>query len=136
VGLGDRRFVLEATAVGSLVGDRQRLTQALIQLVQNAVDHTAPGGQIALGSSIADGRTRFWVRDDGPGITPEVADRIFERFARAGGRRSDGAGLGLAIVKAIAEGHGGRVWVESEPGAGATFTMEVPVDQIPAGDVA
>jgi signal transduction histidine kinase len=129
--LADRRFVVGPTAAGTLVGDRQRLTQALIQLVQNAVDHTTTRGRIELGSSIEDGRARFWVHDDGPGVPPEVAHRVFDRFARAGARRSGGAGLGLAIVRAIAEGHGGRVWVESEPGEGATFTIEIPVDQTP-----
>jgi signal transduction histidine kinase len=95
------------------------------------VDHTTTRGKIDLGSSIEDGRARFWVHDDGPGVRPEVAHRVFDRFARAGARRSGGAGLGLAIVRAIAEGHGGRVWVESEPGEGATFTIEIPVDQTP-----
>ncbi|MGZ5291082.1 MAG: sensor histidine kinase [Actinomycetota bacterium] len=131
--LGDRRFSLDRVADGALVGDRQRLAQALIQLVQNAVDHTEPGGEISIGSRVADGRARFWVSDDGPGIAPELRERIFDRFARVGPRHSDGAGLGLAIVRTIAEGHGGRVWVESGVGLGTTFTVEVPVDQDPSG---
>ena len=105
----------------------------MIQLLQNAVDHTAQGDEIALGSRIAGGRARFWVRDTGSGIPSELRDRIFERFSRTGSRRSEGAGLGLSIVQAIAEGHGGQVWVESEVGVGSTFTIEVPVDQDPAG---
>ena len=131
--LGSRRWSLERVAEGTLVGDRQRLAQALIQLLQNAVDHTDPGTEIALGSRIADGLARFWVRDTGPGIPSELRDRIFERFSRTGSRRSEGAGLGLSIVQMIAEGHGGRVWVESEVGLGSTFTLEVPVDQDPEG---
>lgn len=131
--LGERTWSLDRAGEGTLVGDRQRLEQALIQLLQNAVDHSDPGAEIALGSRIADGRARFWVRDTGPGIPPELLDRIFERFSRTAGRRSEGAGLGLSIVRAIAEGHGGRVWVESEVGRGSTFTLEVPVDQDPAG---
>jgi signal transduction histidine kinase len=63
-----------------------------------------------------------------------MRERIFERFARAGSRSSDGAGLGLAIVRAIAEAHGGRVWVDSEIGRGTTFTLEGPVDQEPVGN--
>jgi signal transduction histidine kinase len=131
--LGDRVWTLDGAATVTLVGDGQRLAQAMIQLVQNAVDHTGPGEEIAVGSLPDEGRVLLWVRDAGPGIPREAQERIFDRFSRAGSRRSEGAGLGLAIVRAIAEAHGGRVWVESEPGAGATFTIEVPVDQDPDG---
>jgi signal transduction histidine kinase len=73
---------------------------------------------------------RLWVRDEGPGVAPDDQTRIFERFARASAsrRRSEGAGLGLAIVRAIAEAHGGRVALSSRPGAGATFTVVLPLD--------
>ena len=131
--LGPRRWTLDDVADGALVGDRQRLGQALIQLLQNAVDHTGEGAEISLGSRIDNNHALFRVRDDGPGIAPELRERIFERFARVGSRTSEGAGLGLAIVRAIAEGHGGRVWVESEIGESTTFTIEVPIDHDPAG---
>lgn len=131
--LGERQWPLDAVAEGTLVGDQQRLAQALIQLLQNAVDHTDADDEIALGSRIDDERARFWVRDSGPGIPPEMRERIFDRFSRVGSRQSVGAGLGLSIVRTIAEGHGGRVWVESEVGEGTTFTIEVPVNQDPAG---
>jgi signal transduction histidine kinase len=130
--LGERRWMLDRAADGAVVGDRQRLAEAMIQLVQNAVDHTADGQEIGLGSAIVGDRARLWVRDVGPGIPAEQAERIFDRFSRVGARRSEGAGLGLAIVRAIAEGHGGRVWVDSEVGVGATFTIEVPIDHEPA----
>jgi signal transduction histidine kinase len=131
--LGDRRWRLDDVADGGLVGDRQRLAQALIELMKNAVDHTEAEDEIVLGSEISGGRARFWVRDSGPGIPPEMRERIFDRFSRVGSRQSDGAGLGLAIVRTIAEGHGGRVWVDSQVGEGTTFTIEVPVNQDPAG---
>ena len=126
--LGERRWELSAVAEGAFVGDAQRLAQALIQLAQNAVDHTGEGDQISLGSQRISDRVRLWVRDGGAGISPESQERIFERFARSGSRRSEGVGLGLAIVRAIAEGHDGRVWVESDEGVGSMFTIEVPVD--------
>jgi two-component system, OmpR family, sensor kinase len=69
---------------------------------------------------------RFWVSDSGPGVSDDHRARIFERFARGGGRRSDGAGLGLSIVRAIAVAHGGDVLLDSVPGRGATFTVVIP----------
>jgi signal transduction histidine kinase len=134
--LADRAWSLEPGEPGTVVADRDQLTQALVQLVQNAIDHTEHGDPIAIGASVDGDRARLWVRDSGPGITPEERDGIFERFHRAGPRRSDGAGLGLAIVRAIAEAHGGTVTVDSEPGRGATFTIEIPVNQPIAGEVA
>lgn len=125
--LAPREWTLEASADGVVVADRQRITQAIVQLAQNAVQYSDESESIALGSALTDGEVRFWVRDRGPGIPLEEQNRIFGRFARGvGGRRSDGAGLGLAIVNAIAEAHGGRVDVYSRPGAGATFTLAVP----------
>ncbi len=127
-GLGARAWRLDGRAAGLIRADRQRLTQAVMNLAGNAVQHTAPGAEIGLGSALADGRALLWVRDAGPGIAPEDQARIFARFARAGDgpRRSEGAGLGLAIVRAIAEAHGGHVELTSRPGAGATFTLVLP----------
>lgn len=112
------------------MADRQRLTQAIMQLAQNAAQHTEDGVPIVLGSVIAERETRLWVRDSGPGIPGEQQASIFRRFARGrGGHRSEGAGMGLAIVKAIAEAHHGRVEVLSRLGAGSTFTVVIPTDQ-------
>ena len=130
--LGPRSWRLEKVATGRITADRQRLTQAVMNLASNAVQHTAPGDAIELGSSMANGHARLWVRDHGPGVAAEDRARIFDRFARAGGvpRSSEGAGLGLAIVRAIAEAHGGRVELQSSgrPGAGAIFTIVIPTD--------
>ncbi len=132
--LGDRQWRLDGSAVGEVRLDRQRLTQAVLNLVRNAVEHTVAGAEIGIGSSIGGGELRFWVRDTGPGIDARDRDHIFERFARGRGgrRRSDGAGLGLAIVRSVAEAHGGRVELDSEPGSGATFTIVLPADADPA----
>jgi two-component system OmpR family sensor kinase len=126
--LAPGRWELKRRGRGVVVADRQRLTQAVVQLAQNAVRYGGDG-PIALGSAVADGEARFWVRDHGPGIPPEQQEQVFERFRRGQGRhRSEAAGLGLAIVKAIAEAHHGRVEVRSDLGSGSTFTLVIPVD--------
>jgi two-component system, OmpR family, sensor kinase len=128
--LADRDWRLSGRGTGTVTADRQRLTQAVMQLAQNAAQHTRDGDRIALGSAIDDGAARLWVADSGPGIPAAERDEIFERFRRGGDgrRRSEGAGLGLAIVRAIAEAHGGRVELETREGAGATFTLIVPTE--------
>jgi two-component system, OmpR family, sensor kinase len=127
--LADRDWRLAGSGTGRLTADRHRLTQAVVQLAQNAVQHTEPGDRIALGSAIQDGSARLWVADSGPGVPREEQQAIFDRFHRGGDRRrSDGAGLGLAIVRAIAEAHGGRVELDSRAGHGATFTLIVPTE--------
>jgi two-component system OmpR family sensor kinase len=127
--LAARTWKLEGRAEALLRGDRQRLTQAVMGLAQNAVQHTTDGDPIWLGSAADDREARLWVRDSGPGVELADQERIFERFARAQAsrRRSQGAGLGLAIVRAIAESHGGRVELSSRPSAGATFTVVIPL---------
>ncbi len=127
--LAPRHWVLEQRARGVIIADRHRLTQAVMQLADNAARYSTTGEAIVLGSSIRNGEARFWVRDQGPGIPLEEQHAIFERFQRGSGtQRWEGAGLGLAIVQAIAEAHGGRVELESRPGAGATFTVVVATD--------
>ncbi len=135
--LGDRHWLLEAIGEGTAMVDAQRVTQAVVQLAHNAVQHTAPGDEIRIGSALHPGSddvecVSFWVTDTGPGVPAEDARTIFERFSRGstGGARGhrSGAGLGLAIVDAIAESHHGRVRLVSEPGQGATFGLELPAD--------
>lgn len=129
--LANRKWVLDQTAKGKIVGDRQRITQAMMNLAQNATQHTQPGDTIAFGSAIDLHTVRFWVRDTGEGIALADHERIFERFARAANRqrRSEGAGLGLSIVRAIAEAHGGVVNLKSSPNNGATFMIILPIDR-------
>jgi signal transduction histidine kinase len=121
-------WVVTGAAEVVAVVDADRLTQAMLQLAANAVSHGSPSGRIELGSSVARGRLVFWVSDNGPGIEPENAKGIFERFRRARlGRGTGGSGLGLAIVSAIADAHGGSARVDSVPGHGATFVIDIPL---------
>jgi two-component system, OmpR family, sensor kinase len=128
--LAERDWRLAGTGLGIVRADRQRLTQAVMNLADNAVRHTGPGDVIELGSTLGGGEAAIWLRDSGPGIPADQQERIFERFARDrdGGRRPGTAGLGLAIVHGIARAHGGRVALDSRPGRAATFTIVIPAD--------
>lgn len=126
----ERNWQLEAKGLYPAAIDKQRFSQAVMNLVQNAVRHTQPGDTIALGSLATDGYLRFWVRDTGEGIATADQQRIFERFTRAtnNNRQFEGAGLGLSIVSAIVQAHGGRIELISELGKGATFTLVLPLE--------
>ena len=138
IALGERRWLIEASTNEVVDVDPQRIVQALIQLVANAVKFTEPGAVIALGGRIYGPEVRLWVRDEGTGIPAEDQGRIFERFGRGpdplptgplgseSARADDGAGLGLAIVDAIAVAHHGRVALTSALGDGSTFTLCLP----------
>lgn len=123
--LADRTWLLDGVARQSAHVDGQRITQALLQLSDNAVRHTSPGDEIGIGSRLHEGRLELWVRDTGTGVEPELRTQIFERFARAE-RNDEGFGLGLSIVSAIAEAHGGDV-VLDDTAIGATFRIRIPV---------
>jgi signal transduction histidine kinase len=110
-------------------GDQRRLTQVLLNLVGNALKFTEEGG-VGVQVTSADGTFAIAVRDTGPGIAPADQERIFEEFQQADTsttRPKGGTGLGLAISRRIVALHGGRLWVESVPGQGATFHLTVPV---------
>jgi two-component system, OmpR family, sensor kinase len=126
--LDSRQWALDEAHEGTLLGDRQRLTEALMNLAHNAVQHTEPEDTIALGTSLTANEARLWVRDTGIGIPVADQERIFDRFTRGTGaqRRYRGGGLGLAIVRAIAEAHGGRIELESRLGEGSVFTIVLP----------
>ena len=119
--------------------DERAIQLAVINLVDNALKY-APGGEITIRASGHDGGVRIDVADQGPGVAPEDRHRIFERFVRLSSSRDEriekarspvrGSGIGLALVKHIAESHGGRAWVESELGRGATFTFTIPARRV------
>lgn len=153
-GLADREWRVQDTEPRTLCADPQRLTQALLQLADNAVRHTSPGDAITFGADVSETAAELWVRDTGPGVPESQREAIFQRFARGGssGAGDDGAqsgcpgagpdlgaGLGLAIVSAIARAHHGTVSVDPAPadppgaGPGATFRLRLPLE--PGGEV-
>src|SRR5215471_11978755 len=111
------------------VGDEQRLTQVLLNLVGNAIKFT-DAGEVCITATASNGHFALSVTDTGPGIPEEHQARIFEQFHQVDSsntKAKGGTGLGLAIAKQIVEMHGGRIWVESRLGKGATFQMELPI---------
>ena len=128
---------VDAQPVPLIFGDYDRLSQALTNLVDNALAHTGEGGEVRLRSqpSSTDG-VEVMVQDTGSGIPQEELKRIFERFyqvdksrAASSGHRS--SGLGLSIVKELVEAHGGRIEANSQVGLGSTFTIYLPIDDLP-----
>jgi signal transduction histidine kinase len=110
-------------------GDRDRLRQVLVNLIDNAVKYSPPGDRVRVEAEQTDGRVVIEVRDRGPGISPEHQRLIFEKFGRANvaEHAKPGTGLGLFIARSIAEAHGGALEVRSAPGRGATFRLSLPV---------
>jgi signal transduction histidine kinase len=108
--------------------DRRRMEEVLTNLLENAIRFSPPGAAIDIQLAESEGQARVAITDRGPGIAPEHHDRIFDRFYTAGGAREHGGvGLGLFIAQQIIQLHGGRIWVESQPGAGSTFFFSVPI---------
>jgi signal transduction histidine kinase len=138
--------------------DGRAIQQALINLIDNAIKHSAKGQVVQVGISqeaanspliteeelsltsrrshcqpsfAAKGFIKLWVQDHGPGIPPSEHERIFERFYRVGSelrRETQGVGIGLSIVKHVVEAHGGAIRVQSTPGQGSTFAIELPLE--------
>jgi len=118
-------------------GARDELHRLTLNLVENAIRHTPPGTQVRASVERVEGQVRLTVEDDGPGIPPELKDRVFERFVRGVGDRGGSSGLGLSIVHAVAESHGGAVVVVSPATNGATrprgtrFEVTLPASSSP-----
>jgi two-component system OmpR family sensor kinase len=112
-------------------GDHDELFRLMLNLIENALRHTPPGTAIGVSTGVAGAEAVLTVEDDGPGVPPEVAPTLFERFVRGSGDRGGSFGLGLAIVRAVAESHGGSVALEpTHPGAdpqGARFVVRLPL---------
>ena len=127
----NKKLTLTTSVAKSLpvgLGDEQRLTQVLLNLVGNAIKFTDTG-EVSIAAGARNGRFAVLVTDTGPGIPLDHQDRIFEQFHQVDSsntKAKGGTGLGLAIAKQIVEMHGGRIWVESTPGKGSTFQMELP----------
>jgi signal transduction histidine kinase len=116
----------------AVTADAPRIQQVLINLLSNAIKFTEHGQVAIEAKTTAEGMVRISVRDTGIGIAPEHLDQVFERFKQIGDTLVDkpmGTGLGLDISRQIVEGHGGRIWVEAEPGLGSTFLFTLHVDQ-------
>jgi signal transduction histidine kinase len=110
--------------------DERKFKQVVLNLLSNAVKFTPPGGRITVRAAVADQALQIAVADSGPGVAPADRDLIFDEFRQAhtpAGQAREGTGLGLALARKFVEMHGGRIGVDSEPGAGATFTFSIPV---------
>lgn len=127
------RVALGAEDQATVIGDRDRLKQALLNLVGNAVKYTPSGGEVKLSLEKDKQWVRIAVSDSGIGIAPEHISHLFDRFYRidkARARDAGGAGLGLAIAKSVVDAHNGKITVVSQVGKGSTFTIWLPVDGV------
>jgi signal transduction histidine kinase len=120
-----------APDVDEVRADERRIRQVVFNLLSNAVKFTPAGGNVVVATEQGDGEVLVSVADTGPGIAPEDQGRIFEEFQQTevGVRQREGTGLGLALSKRLVELHGGRIWVESEPGKGSRFAFTLPIER-------
>ncbi len=116
--------------LGEVKGEERKVKQVLLNLLSNAVKFTPEGGKISLAAHLKDGMAEISVADTGVGIAQEDQEAIFEEFRQVGtdyARKREGTGLGLALARRLVELHGGKLWVQSVPGQGSTFTFTLPV---------
>jgi len=125
---GVRVALAAVPTVDVVTGDERRIRQVIFNLLSNAVKFTPAGGVVSVTATHVDGEVRVAVADTGPGIAAEDCERIFDKFQQtdAGIEQREGTGLGLALSKRLVELHGGRIWVDSEPGKGSTFVFTLP----------
>ena len=116
-------------ALGQIRGDERKIKQVLLNLLSNAIKFTPEGGRIDVRAVPGDGVVEVSVSDTGVGIAPEDQEAIFEEFRQVGtaAKKVEGTGLGLALSRKFIELHGGRIWVQSQVGAGSTFTFTIPI---------
>jgi signal transduction histidine kinase len=108
--------------------DEDMARRVLINLMENSSKYTPTGGALEVGAYPEDGWLHIWIKDNGPGIPPAEQERIFDKFTRLRGKgKPGGLGIGLAFCRLAVQGHGGRIWVESDAGSGATFHLTFPV---------
>jgi NtrC-family two-component system sensor histidine kinase KinB len=107
--------------------DLDMIRRVLVNLIENASKFSPPEGNLGIGSSLEGDWAKIWVKDDGPGIASSDQERIFEKYTRLkSGQSASGLGVGLAFCKLAVQAHGGRIWVESEPGKGSKFFLTLP----------
>ena len=128
---GVRLSLKLAPGVDLVEGDERRLRQVIFNLLSNAVKFTPEGGEVVVATASRDHEVLISVTDTGPGIRVEDHERIFEEFQQTdvGVQQREGTGLGLALSKRLVELHGGRIWVESEPGHGSRFVFTLPANE-------
>jgi signal transduction histidine kinase len=114
-----------------VLADSGRVLQVLSNLVGNALKFTPEGGIVEVRASVDGDWVTIDVEDSGPGLRPEDLSRLFDRFWQADTADRRGIGLGLSIARALVEAHGGRIWVESRPGLGSTFSFTLPLAAAP-----
>jgi signal transduction histidine kinase len=127
---GEHSIEVDAEPGALVAGARDELHRLVLNLLENAVRHTAPGTPVRARVRRDGADVVLVVEDEGPGVPPELSERIFERFVRGASDRGGSSGLGLAIVRAVAESHGGQVSLQNGPaGRGARFVVRIPSAQ-------
>ena len=120
--------------LGEVKGDERKVKQVLLNLLSNAIKFTPEGGRVEVHAGLSDGFAEISVTDTGVGIAPEDHEAVFEEFRQVGtdyAKKHEGTGLGLTLSRRFVELHGGKIWVKSQLGQGATFTFTLPVTPWP-----
>src|SRR5690606_21795255 len=124
---GQHRLHLDAPEQLTGCWDRERIAQVVANLIDNAVKYSPDGGEVRASLREEAGSAILTISDQGPGLSDDQQTRLFQPFSRVGETTLVGSGLGLFIAKGIVESHGGRIWVDSEPNRGSTFTVRLPL---------